>query len=204
MKISGKTVMGAMLLTLLSAGAAAAASQFPPGWGGGSHWPKDYDFGAVPVEGAHDKAAYIRAHANAAHNGYFIMTQCIDAESSRGQRLRLSGRLRTVSASAGQLWMQVYRGRFALTSDMMYDRQLKGSSDWQRREIVLNVPADSTRVCYGFLLNGGEGEVWADDLVIEKVGFTVPTTTTFIGPVINWGGGLYSLSHGGLGRMDDR
>jgi hypothetical protein len=196
--------MGAVLLAFVSTGAVAAESHFPPGWGGGSHWPNDYEFGAAAVEGAHGKAAYIRARSSAAHNGYFIMTQCIDAQSTRGQRLRFSGRLRTVSTSAGQLWMQVYRGRFALTSDMMYDRQLKGSNDWQRREIVLNVPADSTRVCYGFLLNGGEGEVWADDLMIEKVGFNVPSTTTFIGPVVNFGGGIYSLSHGGLGRMDER
>jgi hypothetical protein len=58
----------------------------------------------------------------------------------------------------------------------MEDRPITGTTDWQRAEVVLDVPEGSDGICYGFLLSRGRGEAWADSLSLTKVGKEVPET----------------------------
>lgn len=190
----------AALLAQLAITPAAADPGFPRGWGGGSQQRQnqDYEFGAGPVEGAHGaQAAYIRAKPGAASNDFFTMTQCVATDNYAEKRMRLSGHLKTVNASAGQMWMRVDQGRFMLSFDNMDNHRLTGTVDWKREEIVLNVPEGSDRICFGFLLAGGRGEVWADDLKLEPVGMNVPLTTPYKRPTDGY-------SWGGMSRFDGR
>ena len=57
----------------------------------------------------------------------------------------------------------------------MQDRPIKGTSDWKRYEIVLDVPEQAQEIAFGLLLTGG-GQVWMDDLKFEVVGKDVATT----------------------------
>jgi len=57
----------------------------------------------------------------------------------------------------------------------MHDREIKGTSDWKKYEIVLDVPEISDTIDFGFG-NDGKGQVWADDFQFEVVGQDVPTT----------------------------
>jgi hypothetical protein len=73
------------------------------------------------------------------------------------------------------LWMRVDGGAGSLAFDNMMDRKIKGTSDWKKHEIVLDVPETSATIIFGFGMNG-KGQVWADDFQFEVVGQDVPTT----------------------------
>jgi putative CocE/NonD family hydrolase len=57
----------------------------------------------------------------------------------------------------------------------MTGREVRGTADWQRCEIVLEVPADATLISFGAFLNG-QGTLWADDFEFAVVDDTGPTT----------------------------
>lgn len=51
----------------------------------------------------------------------------------------------------------------------MEDRPIKGTSDWNRYEIVLDVSTEAVHLAFGVLL-AGKGQVWIDDIQFEAVG----------------------------------
>ncbi len=59
--------------------------------------------------------------------------------------------------------------------DNMQNRSIKGTTDWKKYDVVLNVPAGSNSINIGVLM-GGTGEIWTSNLKFEKVDKTVPTT----------------------------
>lgn len=92
--------------------------------------------------------------------------------------MRLSGWLRTKDISSGWagLWMRVDSPTTpALAFDNMPKRGPRGTSDWARYEVVLDVPKEASDVYFGAVLTG-DGIVWADDLALEEVPLSVPTT----------------------------
>ena len=48
------------------------------------------------------------------------------------------------------------------------DKPIKGTSDWQTRSVVLDVPADASAVSFG-VIHAGKGQVWIDALSLEPV-----------------------------------
>src|SRR3954447_19108622 len=58
----------------------------------------------------------------------------------------------------------------------MQEKPIKGTTDWRKYELVVDVPNDSAGVFYGLLLIGGRGKAWIDDVVLETVDDSVPTT----------------------------
>ena len=59
--------------------------------------------------------------------------------------------------------------------DNMQDRAIKGTTDWKKYEIVLDIPSNSKSINYGLLL-GGEGKVWFDNLELKEVDKTIQVT----------------------------
>ena len=57
----------------------------------------------------------------------------------------------------------------------MQNRPIKGTSDWTRYEIVLDVPQNAAAIAFGIRLRG-KGQVWLDDVQFAIVGPDVPTT----------------------------
>jgi hypothetical protein len=109
--------------------------------------------------------------------GFGTLMQTIKANKYEGRRLRLSGFVKAekVRDWAG-LWMRVDgKDDKSVSFDNMQNRPLKGTFDWKKYEIVLDVPKDSVKIAFGILLNG-QGQVWIDDLNLEIVGEDVPTT----------------------------
>jgi hypothetical protein len=53
---------------------------------------------------------------------------------------------------------------------------MTGTTDWQKCEVVLDVPPDSVSMSAGFMLQSRSGQVWADDFQLEVVDRDVPTT----------------------------
>ncbi len=59
----------------------------------------------------------------------------------------------------------------------MKDRPLRGTTDWTECSLVLNVPSDAVSITFGSQLLG-RGKFWMDDLTLETVDESIPTTGT--------------------------
>jgi len=120
--------------------------------------------------------------ADAGRNDLGQVAQRFVADDYRGRRVRLAGyaRIADVAVSA-VLLMRIDGGTEGTPFDYMQDRPLRGTTDWQRIEIVLDVPADAARFYLGAALRGA-GTIWIDDLDLSVVDRTVPTTGTVLPP----------------------
>jgi erythromycin esterase len=108
------------------------------------------------------------------------LAQAVLAAPHRGERLRLTAQLKAAGAAGGAgLWMRIDAKGATLALDNMEGRRLTGDKDWQKAEIVLDVPSEATVVAFGMLLVG-DGKAWADDFKLEAVGKDVRPTA---GPV---------------------
>jgi hypothetical protein len=120
--------------------------------------------------------ATIKANVEDPH-GSAMLAQSIRADAFRGKRIRLSGYLKTIGVNEGTavLFMRVDGNGVVQTSDYMQNRPMMLTTDWEKQDIVLDVPSDAIGITYGFLL-GGSGQAWLDDLAIDVVGDDVPAT----------------------------
>jgi hypothetical protein len=120
-------------------------------------------------------SAYLRSIVPEPKN-HAVVAQQVSAERYRGQRIRLSAWLRSDDVRQGAgLWLKVLPGPDG-TTPSAYDRKLMtGSNGWQREEIVVDVAPAADRLYFGLFL-GGLGAAWIDDVTLEIVDKSVPTT----------------------------
>jgi hypothetical protein len=106
-----------------------------------------------------------------------MYVQRIRADDYRGRRLRLSGYIKTNGSEArGNLWMRVDgQDTVNLAFDNMAGRQIQGTNDWTKCEIVLDVPQTAATITLGAIL-AGKGQMWVDDLMLETVTSEVNST----------------------------
>ncbi len=152
--------------------------QVPKGWVARGSNPENYDMRAdLTVRHGGKASGHIKSKASATAEGFGTMMQEIKADSYRGKRIRLSGFVKGdgVENWAG-LWTRVdgEQGDH-LSFDNMMNRPIKGTTDWKKYEVVLDVPASSRNIAFGVLL-GGKGQVWMDGLQLEVVGQDVSST----------------------------
>lgn len=109
------------------------------------------------------------------------LEQSLDASRYAGKRIRVSAYFKTdaVAQYAG-LWVSLVSrnsnvNRLPPRNISVADAPVRGTQDWQRSEVVLDVPADIHTLGYGFGLMGS-GRVWVDDMQVEVVGNDVPLT----------------------------
>ena len=159
--------------------------QLPVGWDApapiSGARPEAYEVGVDrTVKHGGEASAYIKA--SGVPEGFMALTQGFRAEQYRGKRLKLSGYIRTqeVVGRAG-LWVQISGGGGSVGFDNMMERPVKGTMDWAKYEVVLDVPENSLAIGFGFLLVG-PGQAWVDDLNFEVVGQDVPVTNM---PAVN-------------------
>jgi hypothetical protein len=165
---------------LLAAGIAAvllANAAAPTGWILAGSKPANYDTGvdrATVYNGL--PSAYLKAKAD--EDGFGTLMQSFSADQYVGKRVRFSGNVKSDSVTqwAG-LWMRVdgKSGSAPLAFDNMQDRAIKGTSGWQRYQVVLDVPQGATGVALGILL-AGPGQVWLNNTNIEVVSTDVAPT----------------------------
>jgi len=125
---------------------------------------------------AGEGVGYIKSTA-AKSSDWTSLTDGVKADQYRGKRVRMSAFVKSedVQGWAG-LWMRIDGPNAkCLGFDNMGKYPIKGTSNWQKYEVVLDVPEDSIKICYGVILSG-EGQVWIGDLKFETVGEDVPTT----------------------------
>jgi len=167
-----------MILTLLGAAALAsfagsAADRIPKGWiKAGSH-PDNYEIALdAAVKHGGKASAYIKG---AGADGFGTLMQSFKAHGYHGKRLRLSAWVRTENADSAQLWLRLDGARGVVGFDNMDNRKVRGTVDWKKYEIVLDVPTNTVNVAFGALL-AGKGQAWVDDFAFEVVGNDTPST----------------------------
>lgn len=105
-----------------------------------------------------------------------LLMQIIKADAFRGKRMRLSGFLRSENIEQGGLMFRIDGENMqVLGYDGMKNRFVKGSTEWSKYELVLEVPEAAQQITFGALLKGA-GQIWIDDFSFEEVGREIPVT----------------------------
>ncbi len=165
-----------MMLALLMAiivSSARAGNDSVPGWGKAGSDRNGYTIGMKEID--HGTVAFIKS-SDPEEGKFGTLMQSFSAEQYRGERIRMSARIKPVGVAAwAGMWMRVDRDRKTVAFDNMFNRPITGSADWQTFHIVLDVPENSDEIAMGILLYG-EGCVYWDDIKIDVVSQDVSTT----------------------------
>lgn len=111
-------------------------------------------------------------------NGFGTLMQNCAPDKYLGKRIRLTGYMKTkdVRSWAG-FWLRVDDSsrRKSVAFDNMGNRQIHGTTNWNKYELVLDVPVNASNIAYGALLDNS-GQIWFDKLSLDTVGKDVPVT----------------------------
>lgn len=109
--------------------------------------------------------------------GFATLMQTFSAADYKGRRLRFSAAVCAEGVTCwGALWMRVdAKDGETVAFDNMLHRPIKGTSGWQKYEVVLDVPEQGEAISLGVFLDG-PGQLWMADVAVEAVGLEVPLT----------------------------
>jgi hypothetical protein len=114
-----------------------------------------------------------------ATEGFVSVMQNFSADHFLGKRIRFSALIKAEGVDEGAgLWMRVDdKNNPGASFDNMFDRAIKGSSDWTPYSIVLDSSPDAQEISIGALLSG-KGQIWVRDLQFDVVAEDVATTVS--------------------------
>jgi len=151
----------------------------PKGWFAAGSDPADFDMELVDDVSFESKPVVRMRGVNKDCEGFGTMMQVCKSDRYRGQRLRLSAAVRSENLDGwAGLWFRVDPRQQApsLAFDNMQDRAIKGTTDWTRHSIVLDVAEESFHLAFGALMSG-MGSLWLAEFRLERVGLDVPSTS---------------------------
>jgi hypothetical protein len=166
---------------LLAGDIGKAYADQPTGWGGGGN---GYELSRDDAEKHAGKASGCVRSTGDGADGFGTLTQGFRADGYRGKRLRMTAYVKTdeVERQSG-LWMRIDgKEKTGLAFDNMMGRPVKGTTDWKKYEVVLDVPEQAEEIFFGFLV-AGKGRGWVDDIAFEVVDKDVPTTGLEVQPM---------------------
>lgn len=158
--------------------ALTARADAPHGWFLAGSNPSGFEAGVDPGQAYQGhRSAYLKSRQLNV-DGFGTLMQQFNAEQYLGKRVRLSGLVKSqeVARWAG-LWVRVDSGKDIVAFDNMQSRAIKGTTEWQRYEVVLDVPQNATGIALGILLTGS-GEVWMNGATFDVVGSEVAVTSS--------------------------
>ena len=142
------------------------------GWFKAGSKPKSYEIGLNKSESkTGKKCAYLKSVDDNIIGFGALMQKC-DAKLYLGKRIKMIGFIKAEDVQGWSgMWLRVDSKYVAksLSFDNMSERPIKGTTDWLKYEIVLNVPPESKTLNYGILING-KGTVYFDRLDFEILG----------------------------------
>jgi hypothetical protein len=154
----------------------------PKKWFAAGSEPDSYKMGTDKAAGQDGKNAATIQSKKKNINGFGTMMQNCLPDKYLGKRVRMSGYLKTEDvADWSGFWFRIDQtgSDKTLGFDNMHngkeDRAVKGTTDWKKYEIVLDVPMKASNLAYGALLVG-TGKIWFDKIAFEVVDKSVPTT----------------------------
>jgi hypothetical protein len=174
-------------LSLLIAAAFCFSYDVPKNWRIAGSQPDKYEMGIDKGAGQNGKNVATIRSVKRKIKGFGTLMQTCLAEKYAGKRVRMTGYIRSEGISVNDrnnwagLWFRVdpvdvKKTRRSLAFDNMYDRAVKGNTDWTKYEIVLDVPKEAYKLAYGALLSG-TGQIWFDNISFEIVDNSVPSTS---------------------------
>ena len=109
--------------------------------------------------------------------GFGTLMQMFKGKAYLGKRVRLSAWVKAEKVEDWSgVWMRVDGPNGKSTAfDNMQTHPIKGTLDWERYEVVLDMAPDSSALALGILLHG-KGKVWMEEPVLEVVDAGVPVT----------------------------
>ena len=163
-----------VLITLLS-------FDIPDGWIVAGSQPKKYEMGIDKGKGQNGKNAATIKSVSKKIKGFGTLMQYFLPEKYLGKRIRMSGYMKSkdVGDWAG-LWIRVDQAgsENPLSFDNMFERSVKGTSEWMKYDLVVDVPSNASNIAFGALLSG-TGQIWFDSFSFEIVDKTIPLTGTY-------------------------
>ncbi len=162
--------------------------------------PGKYDMGGDPtIEHGSENPAFIRSNTTNIE-GFGSWATSISAAPYRNQAISVSAYVQSTEVQDwASLWLRVDGDDGSLTFDNMLWRSIQGSTDWQKYQVTLDVPEESTRIFFGALLVG-EGTLLFDGLEITDAPRTwIPQKTPenvhafcidAVGEEMVWAGGV--------------
>jgi hypothetical protein len=159
---------------------AETGERMPRGWYGSTNSPKDYAMHMVDGDCSIGATCPKLSSQTASAEAYASIQQSFSAERYRGKRVRFSGLLRTANVTGRAGLILRIEGpdldwKNPRAVDTMADRPIRGTTEWTKAQLVLDVALDATRITVGGGLNG-VGSAWFDGLEFEVVDASVPTT----------------------------
>ena len=132
------------------------------------------------IEDLRKASAQVKAAPRTDGPPFGLATATFPIEVAAGKRIRYSGYIKTqgITRKWAGLWWRVDGKSGALAFDNMEDRGPKGTTDWKRYEIDLQVPKDATNINFGVILPG-DGSAWFDELSITVDGEPYRDKTKF-------------------------
>jgi hypothetical protein len=151
--------------------------KIPDGWIRAGSKPQEYDMGLDRQTARTGKASLMIRLKTKVDSGFGTVMQMMSPSNYFNKRIRLSGYIKTVDAAKASLWLRVDgpERMKSLAFDNMDSRYIRGTEDWKKCEIVLDVAPEATNIAFGAMLIG-KGQMWSDDLKLEVVGKDVPVT----------------------------
>jgi len=152
----------------------------PKGWRITGSAPQNYDMGVDRNAGQKGKDAITIKYTAKKNMKFGALANYIKIDKYLGKRIRMTGYIRSekVDGWAG-FWLRVddstSHDKRVLSFDNMYDKAIRGTTDWTKYTLVLDVPQNGTTIVYGALLSG-KGQIWFDDVKFDLVGNEVPVT----------------------------
>jgi hypothetical protein len=148
------------------------------GWFKAGSKPDSYVIGKDEKLTYNNLPSYYLKSDSVVGDGFGTIMKGIPPDEYLGKRIKLTGYIKTENIEdwAG-MWMRIDSKipNKMLGFDNMNNRPIKGTNDWTKYEIVLDVPDSSMDIAYGVLING-TGTVSFPELALEVVGTDVPTT----------------------------
>jgi hypothetical protein len=174
-RISVALILITLCATALGSRISFGADTTPEGWlAAGSH-PQDYEMTVdTAVKHSGKAGAHIKFIGEKAE-GFETLMQEFKAYDYRGKRVRMSAWMKSENADSANLWMRLDGSKSVLGFDNMGNRPVKGTTDWKKYEITLDVPHDTVEIAFGAFV-ADKGEAWLDDFGFDVAGEDVPST----------------------------
>lgn len=145
------------------------AAECSSGWGQAGFGPYEVEIdGSVTRSGRQSLLLQYTGRGLRDARWFGFVSQQIPVDLVAGQRIRFTGFIRTEGITDGYagLWWQASTADGRFVADSMQNRGPRGTTDWTRYEIDLDIPANATQVRFGMLLPGN-GRAWFDGLGLE-------------------------------------
>lgn len=163
--------------TLICSAFSIIAESEIKGWFLAGSAPESYEIGLTSSQNRSGNIAYLRSTEEVSGRGFGTIMQQFTPKKYLGKKVKLTGYIKSkdVKGWAG-MWMRVDgASKRSLSFDNMQDRPIKGTTDWKKYEIILDVPKESKLIAYGVLLSG-TGNVSIDNFNFEVIEDGVKTT----------------------------